>query len=92
MNRVSSVLCSMRLKQNFIKLQFSFCGFCGCQESFASNKLLRVKFPQEEDNMSFAVSFTVEIGLQSFYLISPQPCQHSFFSFTLFIHLERSAY
>lgn len=89
------MLCSMRFKQNFIKLQFLF---CGCQESSASNKLLRVKFPQEEDNMSFAVSFTVEIGLQSFCLIrnfcliSPQPCHHSFFSFTLFIHLERSAY
>ena len=61
MNRVSSMLCCMRFKQNFIKLQFSF---CGCQQSFSSNKLLRVKFPQEEDNMSFAVSFTVEIGLQ----------------------------
>ena len=69
MKRVSSMLCSMRFKQNFIKLQFSFCGFCGCQESFASNKLLRVKFPREEDNMSFAVSLTVEIRLQSFCLI-----------------------
>lgn len=53
MNRVTSMLCSMRFKQNFIKLQFSFCGFCGCQQSFASNKLLRVKFPQEEDNIYF---------------------------------------